>query len=35
MEYHGTVLPVRLERACLNDVATGTLVIENDGMVKE
>ncbi len=31
----GTVLLVSRDRARLNDVATGTLVIEDDGLVKE
>ena len=31
----GTVLLVSLDRARLNDVATGTLVIDDDGLVKE
>ncbi len=31
----GTVLLVSRDRSRLNDVATGTLVIEDDGLVKE
>ncbi len=31
----GTMLPVSRDRARLNDVAAGTLVIEDDGLVKE
>ncbi len=31
----GTVLLVSRDHARLNDVATGTLVIEDDGLVKE
>ncbi len=34
-DYLGTKLLVSRDRARLNDVATGTLVIEDDGLVKE
>ena len=34
-DYHGTMLLVSRDRARLNDVATSTLVIEDDGLVKE
>ena len=34
-DYLGTMLLVSRDRARLNDVATGTLVIEDDGLVKE
>ena len=34
-DYLGTILLVSRDRARLNDVATGTLVIEDDGLVKE
>ena len=34
-DYLGTVLLVSRDRARLNDVAAGTLVIEDDGLVKE
>ena len=35
VDYQGTVLPVSHDRGCLNDVVTSTLVIEDDGLVKE
>ena len=35
VDYQGTVLLVSHDRAFLNDVITSTLVIENDGLVKE
>ena len=35
VEYRGTVLLVSHDRAFLNDVVTSTLVIEQDGTVKE
>ena len=35
VDCQGTVLLVSRDRARLNDVATGTLVIEDDGLVKE
>ena len=35
VDYLGTMLLVSRDRARLNDVATGTLVIEDDGLVKE
>ena len=35
VDYQGTVLPVSHDRAFPNDVVTSTLVIENDGLVKE
>ena len=35
VDYQGTVLLVSHDRAFLNDVVTSTLVIEEDGMVKE
>ena len=34
-DYLGTMLLVSRDRARLNDVAPGTLVIEDDGLVKE
>ena len=34
-DYQGTMLLVSRDRARLNDVATGTLVIADDGLVKE
>ena len=34
-DYLGTMLLVSRDRARLNDVATGTLVIDDDGLVKE
>ena len=34
-DYLGTMLLFSRDRARLNDVATGTLVIEDDGLVKE
>ena len=35
VDYQGTVLLVSHDRAFLNDVVTSTLVIEEDGLVKE
>jgi ABC transport system ATP-binding/permease protein len=35
VDYRGTVLLVSHDRAFLNDVVTSTLVIEDDGQVKE
>ncbi len=35
VDYQGTVLLVSHDRAFLNNVVTSTLVIENDGQVKE
>ena len=35
VDYQGTVLLVSHDRAFLNDVVTSTLVIEDDGQVKE
>ena len=35
VDYQGTVLLVSHDRAFLNDVVTSTLVIEDDGLVKE
>ncbi len=35
VDYLGTVLLVSRDRARLNDVAASTLVIEDDGLVKE
>ncbi len=34
-DYQGTMLLVSHDRACLNDVVTSTLVIEDDGLVKQ
>ena len=35
VDYQGTGLPVSHDRGCLNDVVTSTLVIQDDGLVKE
>ena len=35
VDYQGTVLLVSHDRAFLNDVVTSTLVIQDDGLVKE